>query len=88
MSDRDKLLKKARQSPRNMRFGELCKLAECFGWEFKRQNGTSHRIYVHPELQPAHGRRMNFQEGRDGKAKDYQIAQLLDAIDSLDNSKK
>lgn len=82
MGDCDKLLKKARQSPRNLRFEELCKLALCLGFEFSRQSG-SHRMYVHPTLPPER-RRMNFQEARDGKAKEYQIKQLLDAVGWLE----
>jgi hypothetical protein len=46
---------------------------------FKRQDGTSHRIYQHPDL----GRDgfMNFQSVQ-GKAKPYQVRQLLKAIES------
>ncbi|WP_431978559.1 type II toxin-antitoxin system HicA family toxin [Rhodothermus marinus] len=39
-----KLLKKARQKPGNFDFKELCRLVECFGFEFAREKG-SHRIY-------------------------------------------
>ncbi len=77
----EKLLAKAQQSPRNLRFEELCRLAECHGWEFKRQNG-SHKIYANPSLSSDEGRRMNFQPDNNGMAKDYQIVQLLDAIET------
>ncbi len=60
-----------------MRFSEICQLAECYGFELARQKG-SHRIYKKP------GRRelMNFQEDA-GKAKEYQVKQLLAAIEEL-----
>lgn len=60
-----------------MRFSELCQLAECYGFELARQRG-SHRIYKKP------GRRelMNFQDDA-GKAKEYQVKQLLSAIEEL-----
>ncbi len=77
-----KLLEKAKSSSSNLRFEELCKLAECNGWELKRQNGTSHKIYVNPNLRPEQGRRMNFQNWN-GEAKSYQVEQLLDAIENL-----
>ncbi|MCB9764478.1 MAG: type II toxin-antitoxin system HicA family toxin [Alphaproteobacteria bacterium] len=71
-----RLLNAARRSPRNLRFTDLCALAEAAGFAFKRQSG-SHRIYVHPNPQVPP---MNFQE-RDGKAKPYQVKQLLFAIE-------
>lgn len=65
-----------------MRFEELCSLAEIYGWEFKRQKG-SHKLYANPALLGEPGHRMNFQPDSNGTAKDYQIVQLLDAIDHL-----
>lgn len=77
-----KLLEKAKNSPNNLRFGELCSLAECHGWSFKRQESTSYCIYVNSLLTPEEGRRMNFQNCK-GKAKPHQVRQLLAAIESL-----
>lgn len=82
MGKREKLLTKGQQSPRNLRFEELCRLAEYHGWEFRRQNG-SHKIYVNSSLSADEKRRMNFQPDSNGMAKDYQIVQLLDAIETL-----
>lgn len=79
----DKLLEKAKNSPNNLRFNELCKLAECYGWVFDRQNGTSHAIYLHPALGNTPGSLMNFQDDS-GKAKRGQIRQLLNAIQELE----
>lgn len=74
-----KLLDKAANSPKNLRFEDLCALAECYGWVFQRQCG-SHHIYMHPGI----GLLMNFQP-RNGKAKPTQVKQLLDAIEEIDN---
>ncbi|MGH9754892.1 MAG: type II toxin-antitoxin system HicA family toxin [Blastocatellia bacterium] len=76
-----KLLNAARRSQKNLRFSDLCKLAECYGWTFKRQDG-SHKIYENGRLTPEQGRIMNFQDHQ-GKAKPYQVTQLLNAIDNL-----
>jgi hypothetical protein len=77
----EKLLGKAKASPNNLRFDEICKLAECHGWIFKRQRG-SHTLYEHPGLTPEFGRRQNFQSDQ-GKAKEYQVLQLLSAIENI-----
>ncbi len=82
MSRCQKLLEKARNSASNLRFEEVCKLAECYGWFFDRQNGTSHKIYLNPALGNKPGAMMNFQE-KNGKAKLLQVKQLLNAIDEL-----
>lgn len=76
MVEREKLLEKARSAPQNLRFSDLLKLAQEFGWEFDRQSG-SHRIFRHTRGSP---RRMNFQD-KNGKAKPYQVRQLLAWID-------
>lgn len=60
MANRRKLLQKARNSPSNLRFSEICKLAEDYGWEFKRQKG-SHQQYGNPTLGGEIGNYMNFQ---------------------------
>jgi hypothetical protein len=78
----DKLLAAAEASPSSLSFDDLCSLAECNGFEFKRQKGTSHRMYGHPSLLPGDGGFMNFQSDK-GKAKPYQVRQLLRAIENL-----
>ncbi|MDQ3685196.1 MAG: type II toxin-antitoxin system HicA family toxin [Acidobacteriota bacterium] len=60
----------------------MCKLAESFGFTKDRQRG-SHSIYINLNL-PREYSFMNFQEGRDGKAKPRQIKQLLEAIEHLE----
>lgn len=80
MPNCDDLLTRARNAPNNIRFSELCQLAECYGFIFARQNG-SHRVYKRsgwPKI-------MNFQD-RGGKATPYQVRQLLDTIDAIRSS--
>lgn len=81
MSKKEKarqLLEKARTSPQNIRFEEVCKLAEYAGFFFARQEG-SHKLYKHETTQS----RMNFQPDKreKSKAKVYQVEQLVNAID-------
>ena len=83
MSKPGKLLQRAVNSPKNLKFENLCALAESYGWVFQRQCG-SHRIYLHPSLGNRVGSMMNFQP-REGKAKPSQVKQLLDAIEELDD---
>ncbi|OIO06188.1 MAG: hypothetical protein AUJ52_12715 [Elusimicrobia bacterium CG1_02_63_36] len=71
----EKLLQRARQNPSGLRFSELCKLAEAFGFTLQRRKG-SHRIYAMDRLREI----MNFQDDA-GKAKAYQVRQLLDCVD-------
>lgn len=78
----EKLLAEAQASPSGLTFEELCALAECNGFVFKRQKGSSHRMYGHPSLQPNDGGFMNFQSDK-GNAKAYQVRQLLRAIENL-----
>ena len=73
----DKLLERARNSPADLRFTEVCQLAECYGFVLDRQGG-SHRIYKRPRWPHV----MNFQNWK-GKAKPYQVRQLLNAIDLI-----
>jgi hypothetical protein len=47
MAKRKRLLEKPQRSPQNFGFEELCGLAECYGFVFRRQSG-SHRLYKHP----------------------------------------
>ncbi|MDQ4079023.1 MAG: type II toxin-antitoxin system HicA family toxin [Chloroflexota bacterium] len=48
MSRCEKLLAKARNNPQGLRFRELERLAECYGFTFSRSKG-SHRTYKHRE---------------------------------------
>ncbi|CAN2042166.1 Toxin HicA [Candidatus Magnetomoraceae bacterium gMMP-15] len=78
-----KLYIKAKNSPSNINFNDLCALAKKVGFIYKRQKG-SHRLYKHAYLNhPKLGMRMNFQpDNKDkNKAKAYQVRQLLEFID-------
>jgi len=81
MNKYDKLLKKAKNSPNNFSFLEICQLAECYDFIFQRQS-ASHLIYEHPTLRIEQNRLLNFQNFK-GKAKLYQVKQLLKAISYL-----
>lgn len=72
------LLLSAKDRPQNLRFKELCQLAECYGFTLARQRG-SHFIYK----VPGYPKVMNFQELPDGKAKPYQVKELLKAIEDI-----
>jgi hypothetical protein len=69
------LLERARDNPEGLRFAELYRLAECFGWEYARQRG-SHRLYKRAGAKAL----MNFQNVN-GAANGYQVRQLLTAIE-------
>lgn len=68
----DKLIIKAVNSPQNLRFDELCTLCEHFGMERRKGTG-SHVIYK----RNSHPRYTISIQDDDGKAKSYQINQLL-----------
>lgn len=80
MGRKGKLYNKAKTSPTNFKFKELCSLAESVGFVFRNQTG-SHKIYRHP----IHKLTLNFQpDKRDkSKAKRFQISQLINIIDEL-----
>ena len=78
----DKILEKAKASPNNLTFDELCYLVTKFGYILDRQNG-SHKIYKHPKIQSRIGATINIQEFKDGKAKVYQVKEALRFIDEF-----
>lgn len=74
-----KLLQKACTAPQNLRFEEATKLAEQLGWEPVGGEG-SHIVYRHPlagKIRDKFPRPLNLQRGPNGKAKAYQVEQLL-----------
>lgn len=64
------------EGSRNIRFDDLIRLAEAFGFELKRVAG-SHHILAHPAMAEL----LNLQPGSDGKAKPYQIKQLVALVE-------
>jgi len=72
------LLKDMQRSPANVRFSDLCRVCDDhFGQP--RQKGTSHRIYRMPWRGDPCVNIQNFK----GKAKPYQVRQVLKAINRL-----
>ena len=69
-----KLLEHVRNNPANVRFSDLCKLAEDFGFRLRGSRG-SHRIYTRQEVREL----LNFQNVG-GKAKPYQVRQVRDVV--------
>ena len=72
--DKRKLLKKLIAGSKNVRFSEATTIAEAFGFRLDRISG-SHHIFLHPDLPEL----VNLQNVK-GKAKPYQIKQLLKII--------
>lgn len=79
MSHIAELLSKMKRNPRNVRFRDVCKVCDHYFGE-PRQKGTSHRIYKTPWRGDP---RINIQNDK-GKAKAYQVKQVLLAIERLE----
>ncbi len=74
----EKLLAQMRSAPTSVRFADLSKVCDHYFGE-PRQQGTSHRVYRMPwQGDP----RVNIQDDH-GKAKPYQVRQVLAAIEKL-----
>lgn len=79
MSTTEDALSHMRQDPRDVRFSDLCRVCDHYFGE-PRQGGSSHRIYKTPwQGDP----RINIQNDK-GKAKAYQVKQVLLAIERLE----
>ena len=82
MTDAQNILEKMRREPANVRFADLMTVCEeHFGKS--RQNGTSQTIFKTPWIGDP---RINIQSDK-GKAKAYQVRQVLLAIQKLEDSK-
>ena len=73
------LLNQARANPAGLRFSDACALAEAFGWILARSASGSHRICKRPGTIAL----VVLQSGANGKAKSYQVRQLIRLIDQL-----
>ena len=78
----DDLEQAIQKNPANVRFKDLCKLCKYY-FGAPRQPGTSHRIYKTPWPGDP---RVNIQSSK-GKAKSYQVRQVLKAIEKFKNLK-
>ena len=75
----DDILAQMRQNPKGILFRDLCSVCE-FYFGASRQTGGSHRVYKTPwQGDP----RVNIQDHQ-GRAKPYQIRQVLKAIERLE----
>ncbi len=73
------ILKQLKKNPINVWFTDLCKVCEYYFGK-ARQSGSSHKIYKTPwQGDP----RVNIQNSK-GKAKAYQVKQVLQAIERLE----
>ena len=81
MTSIEDLLAKMRRNPKGIRFNQLTKVCDHYFGK-PRKSGTSHRVYKTPW---AGDPRVNVQNSK-GKAKAYQVRQVLMAIDRLENS--
>jgi predicted RNA binding protein YcfA (HicA-like mRNA interferase family) len=73
-----KTLEKSLAGSKNIRFDDIAALARALGFELARVSG-SHHIFVHPDVPVP----LNIQE-IGGKAKPYQVRQLLRLIEEHD----
>ncbi|HBT89744.1 toxin HicA [Desulfobacter sp.] len=79
MENVDELILSLRQNPKNVRFSDLCKICDHYFGE-PRQKKSSHRVYKTPwQGDP----RVNIQNDK-GKAKAYQVKQVLLAIEKME----
>ncbi|SEP84735.1 hypothetical protein SAMN05421693_1083 [Ectothiorhodospira magna] len=80
MASIEKILERLRREPANVRFADLRKVCMTYFGE-PRQSGTSHLIFKTPWPGDP---RVNIQDAG-GKAKAYQVRQVLKAIDKLED---
>jgi hypothetical protein len=78
MTQIKKILAELKNNPQNVNFTDLVKICTHYFGE-PRQQGTSHCVYKMPW---GGDPRVNIQSNK-GKAKPYQVRQVLDAIEKL-----
>jgi hypothetical protein len=81
LSDLTKILRKMNESPKGVRFNDLRKVCEYFFGE-PRQSDSSHCVF---KTSWPGDSRVNIQNDK-GKAKSYQVRQVLYAIEQLEAS--
>ena len=79
----EKLVSCMVNSPKNVRFSDLCRVCDHYFGDY-RQDGSSHRVKKTPW---AGNPRVNIQN-KGGKAKKYQVEQVLAAIARLEGLKE
>ena len=79
MAKIDEMIFQMKRNPKGIRFIELCKVCDHFFGE-PRKSASSHRVYMTPwQGDP----RINIQNHK-GKAKAYQVKQVLLALEKLE----
>jgi hypothetical protein len=79
MATVEDIVAKMQRNPKGIRFKELCKVCEYYFGK-PRQSSSSHCVYKTPwQGDP----RVNIQNSK-GKAKPYQVRQVLKAVDKLE----
>ena len=79
MADIEDILTQMKRNPKGIRFNDLSKVCKHFFGE-PRQSGSSHKVFKTPwQGDP----RVNIQNAK-GKAKPYQVRQVLQAVDRLE----
>lgn len=79
MKSIEDILARMSRNPKNVRFKDLCKVCDYY-FGLPRQRGSSHRIYRTPWTNDP---RINIQNHK-GKAKAYQVRQVLLAVEKLE----
>ncbi|MFO5492986.1 MAG: toxin HicA [Cuspidothrix sp.] len=80
MGQIEKLLAEIKNNPKDVKFTDLVKICNHYFGE-PRQQGTSHCVYKTPWFGDP---RVNIQE-KNGKAKIYQVKQVLAAIEKIED---
>lgn len=78
------VIQELRKNPRDVRFSYLARVCDHY-FGPPRRRGTSHSVYRTPWPGDP---RVNIQEGRNGMAKDYQVRQVIKALEKLDREAK
>lgn len=78
MAKIEQLIRRMKDNPKDVRFSDLCKACKYYFGE-PRSSGSSHQVYKTPwQGDP----RVNIQNAK-GRAKAYQVRQVLRAIERL-----
>jgi hypothetical protein len=79
MSRLTEIIDQMKRNPQDVRFDDLCKVCDRY-FGLPRQSGTSHRVYQTPWRGDP---RVNIQNKK-GKARAYQVKQVLRALERLE----
>ena len=82
MANITEILSQMRKNPKGIKFNDLCKVCDSYFGK-PRQSGSSHRVYKTPWVGDP---RVNIQNNK-GKAKPYQVRQVLQAVERMEVDK-